>query len=175
MLSFYSDLNKFNNLNQQAESTKEKTVSVYDSVSELYNKYLGIYFDQYMTLSDAREKNLGNKHNPINSFLETYNYNWWFENGESYNTTSRKSDKEESIDLSHMSPQEGVEEEVKQGKELKTLTPNKLLTRFPILLAQMKAGNNSCKLKIETRQILYLSYQHNKITKNVYNNYIKSL
>ena len=118
---------------------------------------------------------MGNKYNPINSFLETYNYNWWFENGESYNTTSRKSDKEESIDLSHMSPQEGVEEEVKQGKELKTLTPNKLLTRFPILLAQMKAGNNSCKLKIETRQILYLSYQHNKITKNVYNNYIKSL
>ena len=117
MLSFYSDLNKFNNLNQQTESTKEKKVSVYDSVSELYNEYLGIYFDQYMTLSDAWEKNLGNKYNPINSFLETYNYNWWLENGESYNTTSRKSDKEESIDLSHMSPQEGVEEEVKQGKE----------------------------------------------------------
>ena len=29
----------------------------------------------------------------------------------------------------------------------KILTPNKLLTRFPILLAQIKAGNNSSKFK----------------------------
>ena len=34
-------------------------------------------------------------------------------------------------------------------------TPNKLLTRLPILLAQIKAGKNSCKLKNETRQMLY--------------------
>ena len=34
------------------------------------------------------------------------------------------------------------EEKVKEGKGLKILTPNKLLTRFTILLAQIKAGNN---------------------------------
>ena len=33
---------------------------------------------------------------------------------------------------------------------LKTLTPNKLLTRHLILLAQIKAGNNSCKLKMNS-------------------------
>ena len=60
---------------------------------------------------------------------------------------------------------EGDEEEVKEEKGLKILTPNKLLTRLPILLAQIKAGNNSYKLKNEIRQILYLLYQHNKITK----------
>ena len=70
---------------------------------------------------------------------------------------------------------EGGEEEVKEEKGLKILTPNKLLTRLPILLAQIKAGNNSYKLKNEIRQILYLLYQHNKITKKVYNNLIKSL
>ena len=37
---------------------------------------------------------------------------------------------------------------------LKILTPNKLLTRIPILLAQIKTGNNSYKLKNEIRQIL---------------------
>ena len=74
-----------------------------------------------------------------------------------------------------MLPLEGDEEEVKQGKELKILTPNKLLTRLPILLAQVKAGNNSYKLKNEIRQILSLLYQHNKITTKVYNNLIKSL
>ena len=67
------------------------------------------------------------------------------------------------------------DEEVKEGKRLKILTPNKLLTRLPTLLAQIKAGNNSCKLKNEIRPILHLLYQHNKITKNVYSNLIKSL
>ena len=56
-------------------------------------------------------------------------------------------------------------EEVKEGKGLKTSTPNKLLTRFPKLLAHIKAVNNSYKLKNEIRQILYLFYQHKKITK----------
>ena len=67
------------------------------------------------------------------------------------------------------------EEEVKEGKGLKILTPNKLLTRLSILLAKLKAGNNSYKLKSEIRQILYLLYQHYKITKKVYNISIKSL
>ena len=63
-----------------------------------------------------------------------------------------------------MPPLEGDEEEVKEKKELKTLTPKKLLTKLLILLAQVKTGSNSYKLKNEIRQILYLLYQHNKIT-----------
>ena len=43
------------------------------------------------------------------------------------------------------------------------------------IISTNKAGNNSYKIKNEIRQILYLSYQHNKITKKVYNNLIKSL
>ena len=66
-----------------------------------------------------------------------------------------------------MPPLEGDEEEVKEGKELKILTPNKLLTRLPILLAQIKAGDNSRKLKNDVRQIVYLLYQYSKITKKV--------
>ena len=74
-----------------------------------------------------------------------------------------------------MPPLEGDKEEVKEGKRLKILTPNKLLTRYQILLPLIKAGNNSYKLKNEIRQILYLLYQDNKIIKKVYNNLIKSL
>ena len=66
-----------------------------------------------------------------------------------------------------------VDEEKEEGKGFKILTPNKLLTRLPTLLAQIKAGNNSYTLKNEIKQILYLLYQHNKITKKVYNNLIK--
>ena len=60
----------------------------------------------------------------------------------------------------------------KKEKDLKFLTPKKLLTSLPILLAQIKAGKNSCKSKNEIRQILY---QHNKIIKKVCNNLIKPL
>ena len=34
-----------------------------------------------------------------------------------------------------------------QGQGLKILTPNQMLSRLPILSAQLKAGNNSKKLK----------------------------
>ena len=50
---------------------------------------------------------------------------------------------------------------------LKILTPDKLLTRAPILLAQIKAEKHFYKLKNEIRQILYLLHQHNKITKSL--------
>ena len=41
-----------------------------------------------------------------------------------------------------------------EGTGLKILSPNKLLTRLPMLLVQVKAENNSNKLKNEIRQIL---------------------
>ena len=36
--------------------------------------------------------------------------------------------------------------EKKQGSGLKILTPNQMLSRLPITLAQLKAGNNSEKI-----------------------------
>ena len=38
---------------------------------------------------------------------------------------------------------------------LKILTPDQMLNRFAINFAQLKAGNNSEKLKNEIRQLLY--------------------
>ena len=59
-----------------------------------------------------------------------------------------------------------------QGKGLKTLQPQQMLSRLPIALAQLKAGNNSEKLKNEIRQILYSLYRSKNMTKQVYNNLI---
>ena len=53
---------------------------MYDNVSELYNKYLEIFFHEHKAFSDAQKRNLGNKYDPINLFLETYNHDVWFEN-----------------------------------------------------------------------------------------------
>ena len=55
-----------------------------------------------------------------------------------------------------------------QGLGLKILTPNQILRRLPISLAQLKAGNNSEKLKNEIRQLLYSLYRSKKLTKQLY-------
>ena len=45
------------------------------------------------------------------------------------------------------------------AKHVKILTPNQMLARLPILLAQIEAGNNSQQLKYEIRQLLYSLYR----------------
>ena len=67
------------------------------------------------------------------------------------------------------------DEESQEGKGLKILTPNQMLKRLPIALAQVKAGNNSESLLNEIRQIVYSLYRSKEITKKVYNNIINSI
>ena len=55
------------------------------------------------------------------------------------------------------------------GQGLRILTPNQILSRLPISLAQLKVGNISEKLKNEIRQLLYSLYR----SKNLRNNSIK--
>ena len=57
---------------------------------------------------------------------------------------------------------------IQSGQELTILTPNQMLSRLPISLAQLKAGNNSEKLKNEIRQLLYSLYRSKKLTKQLY-------
>ena len=59
-----------------------------------------------------------------------------------------------------------------RGQGLKILTPNQMLSRLPISLAQVKAGNNSEKLKNQIRQILYSLYRSKKPTKQIYKSLI---
>ena len=135
---------------------------MYNNASELHKEYLEICFNQYVTLSDAKIRKLGNKYDPEELFLGGYNYSVWSENKQESIDKEELTDKEELIDkekltdVSKMLPLEGDEEEVREGKELKILTTNKLSTRLPILLTQMKAGNNANNLKKKIRQILNL-------------------
>ena len=62
-----------------------------------------------------------------------------------------------------------------EGEGLKILTPNQILKRLPIALAQIKAGNNSERLLNKIRQIAYYLYGSKKITKMLYNNIINSI
>ena len=134
---------------------------MYNNASELYKEHLEICFNQYETLSDAKIRKLGDKYDPEELFLGGYDYSVWPENKEESIDKEESTDKEELIDkeeltdVSKMLPPEG-DEEVREGRELKILTTNKLSTRLPILLTQMKAGNNANNLKNKIRQILNL-------------------
>ena len=62
-----------------------------------------------------------------------------------------------------------------EGEGLKILTPNQMLKRLPIAVAQIKAGNNSESLLNEIRQIVYYLYRSKKINKMLYNNISNSV
>ena len=61
---------------------------------------------------------------------------------------------------------------IQSGGGLKIWTPDQMLHRLPITLAQLKAGNNSEKLKNEIRQLLYSLYRSRKLTKQLYKSLI---
>ena len=62
-----------------------------------------------------------------------------------------------------------------QGQGLKILTPQHVITRLPDLLAQLKAGNNSQKLKNEIRKIVYSLYRSKNLSKTIYNYLINNI
>ena len=63
-----------------------------------------------------------------------------------------------------------------KAKGLKILTPQQMLSsRLLISLAQLKAGNNSEKLKNGIRQLLYSLYRSKKLSKIIYDNLINTI
>ena len=136
-----------------------------------------------------KKEEIDEKYDPSNLFIKSFKYDKWYkickeESKSQLEETIAKRVKADDEDLSNMSPLEDDEEKVKlepeetiaervklnprerknEGKGLKILTPNKLLTKRPILLAQIKSGKNSYRLKTEITKILYLLYQHNEHT-----------
>ena len=91
---------------------------------------------------------------------------------------SRFSDKEkqesdeepDTTDMPELESEEPAEQNKKQrGVGLKILTPNQMLSRLSITLAQLKAGSNSQKLIKEIRQLLHSLNCSKKLTKIIYN------
>ena len=68
-------------------------------------------------------------------------------------------------DIPDLETEESAAQKINQrGQGLKILTPQQMLSRLPISLAQLKAENNSQKLKNEIRQLLYSLYRSNKLS-----------
>ena len=82
----------------------------------------------------------------------------------------------DTTNMSELESEESAEQNKKQrGAGLKTLTPDQMLSRLPITLAQLKVEYNSEKLINETRQLLYSLYRSKKLTNTIYNNLINAI
>ena len=118
---------------------------------ELYNKLLNIYKTQYDKLAKAQKKRMKVQNVPFNLPVDLY-----LDEDDLPPMPALECDKDIKLET-----EKTIAERVKlnprkkraTGPGLKILTSNKLLTRLPILLAQIKAGNNSDKLK--KNQVLY--------------------
>ena len=72
--------------------------------------------------------------------------------------------------------EESAEQRIKhKGHGLKILTPQQILSRLPISLAQLKVGNNSQNLKNEIRQLLYSLYRSKTLSKTIYKHLMNTI
>ena len=70
----------------------------------------------------------------------------------------------DTTDMPDLESEESAEQRNQEGQGLKILTPDQMLSRLPLSLAQLKAGNNSEKLKNEVGQLFFVSFK--KINQN---------
>ena len=89
------------------------------------------------------------------------------------NKTFKIEENKKIIDIVERILELNSEKQLQQG--LKILTPNQMLSRLPITLSQLKAGNNSEKFKNEIRQLLYSSCRSKKLTKQIYKSLINNI
>ena len=139
-----NDLEIINWLKLKKARKKEKIVyhAACKSYDELLEKYLGKYKEQ-------RRNKISIKYKPKKLKLTPQKFEGW------------STEEEESADILPMPPLERDGKEVEEGKGLKILTSNKLLTSFPELLAQIKTIFH-ISYKTKSEKISYLLYQHSK-------------
>ena len=91
-------------------------------------------------------------------------------------SVDKESDTDTDTGLPELESEESNEQRRnQQGQRLKILTPKQMIIRLLILLGQLKAGNNSEKLKNEIRQIVYSLYRSKILSKTIYINFINTI
>ena len=137
---------------------------------QIYWEWIKNYFDLVVTSALAKKLYEAKNKNKNNELVELIKVRW-----SNLKDETEKMSKEEIENKKPDKILKIVEEilnfnqlEQQKGEGLKILTPNQMLSRLPITLAQLKAGNNSEKLKNEIRQILYSLYRSKKLTKQLY-------
>ena len=76
----------------------------------------------------------------------------------------------DTTDIPELESEESAEQRRKQeGQGLKILTSQQMLSRLPVSLAQLQAGNNLQKLKNAIKQLMLSLYRSKKLSKTINN------
>ena len=88
---------------------------------------------------------------------------------------NNQEEKPNTTDMPESEDEEEAAQRQQKGQRLKILTQKQMIIRLPILLAQLKAGNNLQKLKNEIRQLLYSLYRSKNLSKTIYNSLMNTI
>ena len=158
----------------EEESEERKFLKYIENKSEgISNVFFNYYFN-FNQPSDLAKKLFKIKDKKKNDGFVEKIKNRWSKLKDSIEKTSRDEKENEKIKkiLEIVKDILNFNKQNQQGQGIKILTPNQMLNRLPIALAQLKAGNNSNKLQNEIRQLLYSLYRSKNITEQVYKSLI---
>ena len=129
---------------------------------QIYWEWIKNYFDLVVTSALAKKLYEAKNKNKNNELVELIKVRWSnlkdvTEKMSEDEIKTEKPDKILEIVKEILAFNKRIQKQ--EGSGLKILTPNQMLSRLPISLTQLKAGNNSEKLKNEIRQLLYSLYR----------------
>ena len=142
--------------------------------NEIINRNLFKKYFQFQSLSDMQKK-LSKTQNPEKNkkLVQEIKDRATDLNNKTTKMSKNENEKANEI-LDIVSQIINFNKQNKEGTGVKILTPQQMLSRLPISLAQLEAGNNSEKLKNEIRQLLHSLYRSKKLSKTIYNNLINA-
>ena len=154
---------------QKEESEESKFLKYIENKSKDINYFLFKHYFNFIYPSDLVKKLFEIKDKKENKDFVEEIKNSWSKIKDEIEDMSKDERKSKGLDkiLEILKEILKFNEQNQQGKGLKILTPNQMLNRLPIALAQLKAGNNSNKLKNEIRQPLYSLYRSKNMTMNL--------
>ena len=178
-LKFASKIYKYDFTLQKAQDKQQELKIIISKLNNNYNPTSKIKIkEKNDTLKTAKWLN-AIKNEIINAFKKgifPYIDGFQVEKEKDEDTDEDTDEEIDTIIMPELESEESAAERInQQGEGVKILTPNQMLSRFSISLAQLEAGNNSEKLKNEVRQLLYSLYRSKNMTKQVYNSLIKSI
>ena len=132
--------------------------------NEINSKRPDVIVDLVEMILDANERELDRFYTPRSDTAD-------------FGTREMSEKEEETLrDMPELETEEEATQRSNQrGQGLKMLTPEQMLSRLPISLAQLKAGNNIQKLKNEIRQLLYSLYRSKKLSKAIYKHLMNTI
>ena len=82
----------------------------------------------------------------------------------------------DTTDMTDLENEESAERRRKHERQgLNILTPERIISRLPIYLAHIKAGNNPQKLKNDIRNLLYSLYRSKTLSKTICNSLMNTI